>query len=95
MAENGSPKSFSDKIYKLCTSSETVSSLLAAEPTLAPGDAWHKLYGHHVGKLSSSHSADNVGKGAVTEEDLNRAARCGKWGPTKPGELFLRVGYFR
>ncbi|KAK6600283.1 hypothetical protein H4I96_07609 [Botrytis cinerea] len=35
----------SDKVHKLCTSQETVSSLLAKDPTMAPGDAWKQLYG--------------------------------------------------
>lgn len=80
----------SDNIFALCTSSESVSSLLAQDPTLAPGEAWKKLYGHHVSKPSSK-DVNAAGKGSVSKEELERAAKCGKWGPTQPSELFLRV----
>lgn len=93
MSHHGKHGTFSDETYKLCTSGESVSALLAADPTLAPGDAWHKLFGHHVSKATtSSHAADDAGKNEVSKADLERAAKCGKWGPTQPSELFLRVG---
>lgn len=81
----------SDRIYELCNSTESVSAMLAKDPTMAPGDAWKKLYGHHVGKDSGSHSAGGSGERRTVEEALEKAARCGKWGPTQPSELFLRV----
>jgi len=90
-AAAGRGASFSDQVYKLCTSDESVSSVLAADPKLAPGDAWKKLYGHHAGRPKSAHAADDAGKGAVSQEALDRAAKCGKWGPTQPSDLFLRV----
>ncbi|CAK7198325.1 hypothetical protein SEUCBS139899_000985 [Sporothrix eucalyptigena] len=76
-----------DDIVKLCTSKESVSSLLAADPTLAAGDAWHTLYGKYR-PTNDGHSK----KGATTKvDDLARAAECGKWGPTKPSDLFLKI----
>lgn len=81
----------SDKFYDLFTSNENVSSLLALDPTMNPGDAWHKLYGHHAGKPSGKHSVDHAGKHAPSLQELKRAADCGHWGPTQPSKLFLTV----
>lgn len=78
----------SEKVYTLCTNKESVSKLVAADPTLAPGEAWKKLYGHekHDSKATAKKHRD-----AHTAEDLERAYNCGQWGPTKPSELFLKV----
>jgi hypothetical protein len=81
----------SDKVYKLCTSPESVSSLLAQDPSLTPGEAWKKLYGHHAAGEKGSKSIAREHRDTITPEDLKRAAECGKWGPTQPSELFLRV----
>jgi hypothetical protein len=79
-----------DHVIELCTSNESVSSLLAQDPQLAPGEAWKKLYGHHATKHNSK-AIDSAGKASIGQEELERAAKCGKWGPTQPSELFLRV----
>ena len=81
----------SDKVYKLCTSKESVSAHLAADPTLAPGDAWKKLYGGHAAGEKESKATAKAQRDDITPEDLKRALECGKWGPTQPSELFLRV----
>lgn len=83
----------SDELLKLLTSRESVSTLLAQDPSLTPGEAWKKLYGHHVGKLGDSPSINDVGKHTASEEALRKAAEAGHWGPTQPSELFLRVSY--
>ncbi|CAK7211288.1 hypothetical protein SBRCBS47491_001072 [Sporothrix bragantina] len=76
-----------DDIVKLCTAKESVSSLLAADPTLAAGDAWQTLYSKYR-PTSNGHSKE----GATTKvDDLTRAAQCGKWGPTKPSDVFLKI----
>lgn len=81
----------SEKVYKLCTGTETASSLLAKDPTLAPGDAWKQLYeGHNAGEKESQSTAE-AHRDKITPEDLQRALECGNWGPTQPSELFLRV----
>jgi hypothetical protein len=79
-----------DHVVELCTNGESVSTFLAHDPTIAPGEAWKKLYGHHVSKHSSK-AVDAAGKGDIAWEELEKAAKCGKWGPTEPSELFLRV----
>lgn len=81
----------SDKVYKLCTSQETVSSLLTKDPTMAPGDAWKQLYGGDAaGEKESKDEARRI-RDTTTPEDLQRALECGNWGPTQPSELFLTV----
>lgn len=81
----------SDKVYKLCTSNESVSALLAQDPTMAPADAWKKLYGGHAAGEKESKGTAIAHRDTHTPEDLQRAFECGNWGPTRPSELFLRV----
>ncbi|KAE8447727.1 hypothetical protein EG329_010534 [Mollisiaceae sp. DMI_Dod_QoI] len=81
----------SDKVYKLCTSKESVSALLAQDPTMAPADAWKKLYGGHAAGDKESKSTARAHRDKITPEDLQRSFECGNWGPTKPSELFLRM----
>ncbi|RAL61094.1 hypothetical protein DID88_010435 [Monilinia fructigena] len=81
----------SDKVYKLCTSKETVSSLLAKDPTIAPGDAWKQLYGGHAAGEKESKNEARRHRDTPTPEDLQRALECGNWGSTQPSELFLKM----
>lgn len=82
----------SDEFYKLYTSPESVSSVLAHDPSISPGDAWKKLYGHHAGKPKGPHSIHHAGKHTPTDEEgLRKAAECGHWGPTQPSQLFLQM----
>ena len=90
-ATSESATMISEKVYKLCTSKESVSALLAADPSLAPGDAWKKLYGHHAAGEKESKKTARERRDQATPDDLQRAFECGNWGPTKPSELFLRV----
>ncbi|KAI1767247.1 hypothetical protein GGR53DRAFT_136174 [Hypoxylon sp. FL1150] len=86
-----SPYKISDRLYELCQSPESVSSLVAADPSLTPGEAWKKLFGHHVPDGFSKEDIRRIGKGALEPEESERAKACGKWGPQEPGELFLRM----
>lgn len=81
----------SDEFYKLYTSPQSVSSVLAEDPPLSPGEAWTKLYGHLPAKLSGARAIHHAGKYEHSEDDLKKAAECGHWGPTQPSELFLKV----
>ncbi|PBP25599.1 hypothetical protein BUE80_DR003453 [Diplocarpon rosae] len=81
----------SDKVYKLCTSKESVSALLAQDPTLAPGEAWNQLFGENATRERESISTGKAYRDNHTPEDLQRARECGNWGPTEPSELFLRL----
>lgn len=85
----------SNEFYNLFVSPESVSSVLAQDPTTSPGDAWQKLYKHHVGKPSGPASIHQAGKQIPTEDNLKKAAECGHWGPTQPSDLFLKVSCLR
>lgn len=85
----------SDELLKLLTSPDSVSTLLAEDPSMSPGEAWKKLYGHHAGKLGDPPSIHDAGKYLASEEALHKAAEAGHWGPNRPSELFLRVSYLR
>lgn len=78
-----------DKVYDLCHSDRTVSSLLAKDPTLPPHKAAHELYGAHPPSLADSKPPEK--RVPATQEDLERAYQCGKFGSLRPSELFLRV----
>lgn len=83
----------SDKVYELCTGTESVSGLLAKDPTLAPQDAWKMLYKEDPIGEKESVSTAKANRDEITPEDLKRARECGKWGPTEPSDLFLRVSF--
>lgn len=77
-----------DTVYNLCHGTETVSSELAKNPSAAPSDIYKRLYGKYDHEISKKHQLEG---NEITEEDLKRAEECGRWGPTKPSELFLKV----
>jgi phosphatidylserine/phosphatidylglycerophosphate/cardiolipin synthase-like enzyme len=77
-------------VVELCQGEDTVSSEIAKDPTLSPGEAEKNIYGKREKTGKPSRAADKEVSSA-SEEDLQRALSCGRWGPTKPGELFLRV----
>lgn len=78
----------SQKIYDLCHSDVTVSSELARDPTLAPGHVVKKLHGSDLAGHDEHKYFKEPGASA---EDLQRAFECGKWGNTRPSDLFLKV----
>ena len=82
-------RDISERLHQLCNSTESVSFLLARTPEMSPGDAWKKLYGHGASEKSDRPSSKEADTPARTGVD--RVAECGKWGPTKPSELFLTV----
>lgn len=82
----------SDEFLKLYNAPESVSSVLAQDPTISPEEAWKKLYGHHAGKPKGPHSIHEAGKHTPSDEEgLQKAAECGHWGPTQPSKLFLQM----
>ena len=78
----------SQKVFDLCCGEKTVSSELAQNPKEAPGDIAKRLYGDDRKSFLSS---DHFKEHNISEEDLERAYQCGKWGPTRPSKLFLKV----
>lgn len=82
----------SDTLLELCTLDESVSSTLAADPSLSPHEAWKKLYGH----VKTQHvDAERYRIGDRADEEskiaLERAEKCGRWGEERPSELFLKI----
>ena len=78
----------SEHVIQLCQATETVSSVLAKDPTLAPGDVVKKLYGHH--KKVLDHDPEK-NRQAASAEAQEQAFKCGNWGPTRPSPLFLQA----
>jgi hypothetical protein len=84
------PDMIPERVYQACKSNLSVSSELDKNPTETPGCISKHLF--------PSTQESHAGKHLPTEKDfsdeeLQRALECGKWGPTKPGELFLKVCY--
>ena len=80
----------SEKLYQLCRSEQTVSSELAEDLAQSPGTIVKRLYGENTQTPNVSESASSA-KQVASPEDLQRAYECGKWGATRPSDLFLRV----
>jgi hypothetical protein len=77
-----------DRVFTACQSKETVSSLLAKDPTLAPGKAVHSLFPGD-GKPESTSPVKTPSP--ATQEELHRVFETGKWGKTRPSDMFLTV----
>ena len=78
----------SDKVYNWCTSPHSVSSELTNNPKQSPGTAAERLYGKgHTTVSEKKHTKTYE----YTPKELERAFQCGKFGDTKPTELFLRI----
>ncbi|KAK4651932.1 hypothetical protein QC762_606880 [Podospora pseudocomata] len=80
-----------DRLLDLCTSTQSVSSLISQDPTISPADAWEKLYGRTA--LASAENEKEHANGAIDGDllELKKAEMCGRWGDTKPSELFLKI----
>lgn len=77
-----------ETVYGLCHNTETVSSALAHDPTLSPGDAVKQLY--KSTPRTAHHGLDERSVSPV--ETRHRASECGRWGgDTKPSDLFLQA----
>ncbi|KAF5627066.1 IQ calmodulin-binding motif [Fusarium sp. NRRL 52700] len=79
----------SQHVYDLCQVKETVSSVLANDPSQTPGNAIKKLYGHHEHALHHKISAKESTE--KSEDAIEAALKCGRWGPTTPSPLFLQA----
>lgn len=79
-----------EHVYDLCRSGRTVTSELARDPTQSPEDVFHNLYPGEKGRKSS----ERPEKSTTGDDALQRAYECGRWGPTKPSNLFLKVSRY-
>lgn len=77
----------SDKLFELCQSSETVTSLSAKEK-LAPGKASAKLFGSHGFAVHEQKPPKT--RIEATAAELKRSADCAKFG-VAPSDKFLRI----
>ena len=80
--------SVNDRVFELCKSTETISSLLAKDPKLAPGKAAQTLFPGD-GKPESTGPVKTPP--VASQEELHRAFEAGKWGKTRPSDMFLTV----
>jgi hypothetical protein len=83
----------SDSLYHMCQSGDSVSSLIAADPDLTPADAWLKLIQGRQFVERDSEGVQTARKDSKSDQALDRARACGKWGPTEPSDLFLKVSF--
>ncbi|EAW14197.1 MmgE/PrpD family protein [Aspergillus clavatus NRRL 1] len=79
-----------DQVYRLCHRDETVSSELAKDPSQSPAKVFHKLYhGHRLkDKVAAAKTRQATGD---RHDGLQKAYECGKWGTTRPSQLFLKI----
>ncbi|KAF9294033.1 hypothetical protein BGZ88_004565, partial [Linnemannia elongata] len=78
----------SENVLQLCQATVTVSSVLAKDPTAAPGEIVNNLYGHY--KKVFNHNPEK-NRPAASAQAQEQALKCGRWGPTQPSPLFLQA----
>ncbi|KAM0264910.1 hypothetical protein ACHAQJ_000426 [Trichoderma viride] len=78
----------SEHVMRLCRTTDTVSSLLAQNPTEAPGNIVQRLYGNLEKDLRRN---PDDGREGQHPDTFAFALQCGRWGPTTPSPLFLQA----
>jgi hypothetical protein len=93
----------SDKVLKLATETPSVTQLLEKDPSKAPLAVAKELFGHENITLGDSNKSSPAASGAsspngtslhyaeATDDELEKARRCGNWGNSQPSETFLRM----
>lgn len=79
----------SDKLYALCRSQTNISNELLKTPHEEIGDIAKRLYGSHI--LAEKETKPPHERAPASQQDLQRAFECGRFGDTKLSELFLRA----
>ncbi|KAM0438589.1 hypothetical protein ACHAPT_001341 [Fusarium lateritium] len=79
----------SKRVLHLCQAHETVSSVLAKDPSQAPGDVIKRLYGQEDARRHAD--ASDTDDPEASANPLELALKCGRWGPTEPSTLFLQA----
>ncbi|KAI9735541.1 MAG: hypothetical protein M1834_001556 [Cirrosporium novae-zelandiae] len=77
----------SQKVYDLCQTQTSLSSEYAKSPSEAPEKIIKKLYGDeelHDGEKKFEEQPND-------DKELQKAFECGKWGSTRPSDLFLQI----
>lgn len=86
----------SDRAFKLCRETRTVTDEYAKNPSKAPLQICEELYGHQKPTLAHEeqkheHLVTGEDRPPPTAGELEKARQCGKWGPQQPSEFFLQV----
>lgn len=76
-----------EHVYEMCHNERTVTSELARDPTQSPENVFHHLYRGKRGSRKGGGKPDKL----AADDALQRAYECGRWGPRKPSDLFLKV----
>ena len=80
------------RVHALCLSDKSVSAELARDPRQEPGEICKKLFHANIEEDVAEHWKRSHDKDKEpSEADVAAALECGKWGGTKPSELFLKV----
>ena len=77
-----------DNIVRLCNEHLTLSRAVAVKPDVTPGDHVKQQWGHFPRDYKND---PEKYRQLLTDEDIEKARGCGKWGPTNPSPLFLRA----
>lgn len=79
----------SDKLYSQCRSDDSITAELEKKPSGSPAEFAKHLYGSHgIDHFDKKPPEERL---PATQEDLRRAAQCGRFAGTNPSELFLRA----
>ena len=78
----------SDATYQLVTSGKSVTAAMEQDPTQAVTEVAYQVFPEKA--RASIRSGDLRTHNEYTQEDLDRAAECGKF-PYRPSDLFLKV----
>lgn len=80
------------KVKALCLNGVSVTEELAKDPSQEPGEICKKVFHTNIEQDIVEHFKQQHDKYKEPgEADLADAAECGKWGDSKPSELFLKV----
>ncbi|KAF4555289.1 Hypothetical protein D9617_2g052420 [Elsinoe fawcettii] len=81
-----------DSVQKLCQANRSVTaSVSRQEGVRHPQAASEELFSSHILHSHPSPSKHPKDYEQITPDDLDKARSCGKWGDTKPSDLFLKV----
>lgn len=93
----------SDRVLAYCTSHNSVSALLAKDPSRSAASAAKEVFGKEAALIgddaesqsskesSSSQSSHRHLPSHDAERDLERALKCGNFGDKRPSDLFLKL----
>ncbi|KAL2839945.1 hypothetical protein BJY01DRAFT_250211 [Aspergillus pseudoustus] len=83
------PKMISQNVYNLCHDDRTVSSEVAGDSKGVPCKVFKDLFeSERPEKRGGELSSDEESR---EDDELMKAAECGRWGGTEPSRLFLKI----